>query len=176
MSIDDFQSATGFKYPSLVAVSLDGGLRPIEVARAKVSWVDVPNAVLRIPNEESSKNEENWVVSLQDSTAEFLQQWLPERGLYDKYAGTDRLWLTRHGNPYRSGALKVVMEKLCEIAGIDTEDRSLTWYAIRHSVGTYMTREEGLAAAKAQLRHKRAETTMKYDQVPVKIGVMLSVE
>jgi hypothetical protein len=30
-----------------------------------------------------------------------------------------------------------------------------------------MTREEDLAAAQAQLRHKSPETTMKYDQTPV---------
>lgn len=43
----------------------------------------------------------------------------------------------------------------------------MSWYAIRHSVGTYMTREEDLAAAQAQLRHKSPETTMRYDQTPV---------
>jgi hypothetical protein len=43
----------------------------------------------------------------------------------------------------------------------------MSWYAIRHSTGTYMTREEGLAAAQAQLRHLSPESTMKYDQVPV---------
>jgi integrase len=42
----------------------------------------------------------------------------------------------------------------------------MSWYSIRHSVGTYMTREEDLAAAQAQLRHKSETTTMKYDQTP----------
>jgi integrase len=42
----------------------------------------------------------------------------------------------------------------------------MSWYSIRHSVGTWMTREEDLAAAQAQLRHKRPETTMKYDSAP----------
>ena len=43
----------------------------------------------------------------------------------------------------------------------------MSWYAIRHSVGTYMTREEDLAAARAQLRHRSVQTTMKYDAAPV---------
>jgi integrase len=30
-----------------------------------------------------------------------------------------------------------------------------------------MAREEGLAAAQAQLRHKSEQTTMKYDQAPI---------
>lgn len=58
------------------------------------------------------------------------------------------------------------MERLCEEAGISTANRKVTWYSIRHSVGTYMTREEALAAAQAQLRHKSEMTTMKYDQTP----------
>lgn len=43
----------------------------------------------------------------------------------------------------------------------------MSGYAIRHSVETYMTREEDLAAAQMELRHESPETTMKYDQTPV---------
>ncbi|WP_254830885.1 tyrosine-type recombinase/integrase [Haloglomus salinum] len=161
---DDFDRANGHKLPSLVWTSLDAGLRPIEVARARTSWVDVSNAVLRIPAEDSSKNTDNWRVSVRTETAEFLAAWLDERSLYPKYDDTDQLWLTRHNNPYESHALAYVMDNLCEEAEID---RDLSWYAIRHSVGTYMTREEGLAAAQAQLRHQSPRTTMKYDQTPV---------
>ncbi len=62
----DWDRANGWKIPSLVAVSLDTGLRPIEVRRARTQWIDIGNQVLRIPKEESSKNTENWIVSLQD--------------------------------------------------------------------------------------------------------------
>lgn len=158
----DFEKANGFKYPSIVHVSLDAGLRPVEVGRAKTYWVDVENAVLRIPEKDSSKNEDNWTVSLRQETAEYLGHWLQEREIYDKYDDTDNLWLTRHGNPYGGSSLRVLLDNLCEIAGIE---RGITWYSIRHSVGTYMAREEGLKAAQTQLRHKSVETTMKYDNV-----------
>jgi site-specific recombinase XerD len=82
------------------------------------------------------------------------------------YDGTDTLWLTREGNTYSSPSLNYVLERLCEKAGIPTQGRKMSWYSIRHSVGTYMTREEDLAAAQAQLRHKSETTTMKYDQTP----------
>lgn len=161
---EDFERANGHKIPSLVWASLDAGLRPIEVTRARTDWVDVSNAVLRIPAEQSSKNTEHWRVSLKTETAEYLAAWLEERELYEKYEDTDRLWLTRHNNPYQSHGLSYVMDQLCDDAGID---RDLSWYAIRHSVGTYMTREEGLAAAQVQLRHQSAQTTMKYDNTPL---------
>jgi len=163
----DWDRANGWKIPSMVCVSLDTGLRPIEVGRAVVSWVDTDNGVLRIPKEESSKNRDNWIVGLQEKTATILERWLEERKNYAKYRDTDALWLTREGNPYQSHSLKYVLERLCEIADIDTENRKISWYAIRHSVGTYVTHEEDLGAAKAQLRHKSEQTTMKYDQAPV---------
>lgn len=164
---DDFARANGFKIPSLVWTSLDAGLRPIEVERATTSWVDVENCLLRIPQEESSKNRDNWIVSIQERTARALDEWLDERNLYPRYESTDALWLTREGNPYGSSALKYLLNRLCDIADIPTENRQMSWYAIRHSVGTYMAREEGLAAAQSQLRHRSSHTTMKYDQAPV---------
>ena len=161
---EEFERANGFKYPSLVHTSLDAGLRPIEVGRAKTYWVDLDNAALHIPADESSKNEDNWSVSLRRETAEYLGRWLEERRMYERYDDTDALWLTRHGNPYSSSSLKYLLTELRDIAGIE---RDLSWYAIRHSTGTYMAREEDLAAAQSQLRHQSVETTMKYDNVSI---------
>jgi len=163
----DWDRANGWKIPSLVWVSLDAGLRPIEVERATTEWCDVENRALRIPKEESSKNRDNWIVSLQDRTASILERWLDQRKKSLDYENTDVLWLTREENPYSSGSLRYLLMKLCDIAGISTENRKMSWYTIRHSVGTYMTREEDLAAAQTQLRHKSPKTTMRYDQTPV---------
>ena len=164
---DDWEQANSWKIPSLIATSLDGGLRPIEVERARTRWVDIENEVLRIPKEDSSKNTENWIVGLQSRTVEMLDNWLEQRKTRGQYDDTDALWLTRQGNPYQSATLGRLLRKLCDIADISTENRQMSWYAIRHSTGTYMAREEGLAAAQTQLRHKTPETTMKYDQAPV---------
>lgn len=89
-----------------------------------------------------------------------------EGGSYTKSDGTTGLWLTREGNLYQSSSLNHILRQECDIAGISTENRSLSWYSLRHSVGTYMTREEGLAAAQDQLRHRSEQTTMRYDQAP----------
>lgn len=163
----DWDRANGWKIPSLVGVSLDAALRPIEVERAVVSWVDLENGVLRIPKEESSKNEGHWRVGLSDRTVSTLERWLDQRETLELYDGRDELWLTREANTYGSSTLRRLLHDLCDIAGIEHEDRQMSWYTIRHSTGTYMTREEDLAAAQAQLRHKSPETTMKYDQAPV---------
>ena len=167
VSPGDWDRANGWKVPSLVWTSLDSGLRPIEVERSHVGWIDTDNAVLRIPKEESSKNRDHWIIGLKSRTAEALENWLAEREAYPEYDDTDAIWLTRNENPYNTTSLRYLLHRLCEIADIDTTHRQMSWYTIRHSVGTYMTREEDLAATQAQLRHKSAETTMKYDQVPV---------
>jgi len=164
---DDWKRVNGWKYTSMVWVSLDAGLRPVEVGRATVDWVDLDNELLRIPKQDSSKNRNNWQVGLTSRTADALQHWLDERKNYERYHDTDALWLTREGNPYGSNSLRRILHRLCEKAGIDIENRSMSWYSIRHSVGTGMAKERGLAAAQAQLRHESVQTTMKYDQVPV---------
>lgn len=166
LGVDDWQSYPSWKYTTIVWSSLDAGFRPMEVGRARTTWIDEDNAVLRIPKEESTKNEENWEVSIRDDTHDALLKWLHERDHYPKYDDTDALWLTNHGNPYNDKALGRLIRKLCDKAGIQYENRKMSWYSIRHSVGTYMTREEDLAATKQQLRHKRAQTTMKYDAAP----------
>ena len=163
----DWDRANDWKIPSLVSVSLDAALRPIEVERAVVQWVDLDNGFLRIPIEDSSKNEDNWRVSLNRRTISTLERWLAQRETYDLYDERDELWLTREGSPYGAAALRRILHKLCNIAGIEYADRQMSWYTIRHSTGTYMTREEDLAAAQTQLRHRSAKTTMKYDQTPV---------
>lgn len=156
-----------WKFTSLIWAALDAGLRPVEVRRARTSWVDVDNTILRIPREDSAKNEGNWKVSLMDKTANALERWLKERREQEKYTDTDRLWLTKFGNGYGSNELGRLLQKLCDDANIPHEDRSMSFYAIRHSTGTYMTKQRDLAATKAQLRHKDVKTTMKYDRVPV---------
>jgi len=45
----DWKRANSWKIPSLVGTSLDAALRPIEVKRARTTWVDIDNGVLRIP-------------------------------------------------------------------------------------------------------------------------------
>jgi len=163
----DFERANSWKYPSLFWTALDTGLRPIEVKRANVGWVDVDNNVLRIPVEESSKNEDNWTVSITERTSSALRRWLNERMSYPKYDDREALWLNQQGNRYEGYSLNRLLREICEEAGIDTENRDVSFYSIRHSVGTYMAREEGLAAAQSQLRHKSEQTTMRYDQAPV---------
>lgn len=133
--------------------------------RAKTYWVDRDNHVIRIPIDESSKNEDNWETSVQSRTHNALLHWLDERETIDQYSDTNALWLTSHGNPYASKSLGRLLERLCEKAGIDTENRQLSWYTIRHSVGTLMTKHRDLKATKDQLRHKSPKTTMKYDRV-----------
>lgn len=164
---DDWEWANSRKIPSLVWVSLDTGLRPVEVERSRMSWIDTDNAVLRIPKEDSAKTREHWVVGLSERTAEALGKWCTQRRNYSSYDETEAIWLTRQGTVFDTSSLRYLLHRLCEIAGIETDNRQMSWYAIHHSVGTYMTREEDLAAAQAQLRHRSPETTMKYDQTPV---------
>ena len=163
----DFIDANSFKYTSMIHVALDAGLRPIEIKRSNIQWVDPENAVLRIPREESSKNRENWIVALKEETSQILKRWIDERQTHDKYEGRDALWLTKYGNRYDKDSFRDVFRKIAEKAGLDLENRDLTPYSIRHSTATYVAEEEGLAVAAQQCRHKSKRTTEKYEHSSV---------
>lgn len=162
---ETFERANGWKVPSLVHTALDAGLRPKEVARARVSWVDTANSVLRIPPEDATKSDDAWTTALRSRTSEMLGRWIAERECYRMYEETDSLWLTREANTYGTNSLNQLLDRLCDEAGIDTTHRDLSWYSIRHSVGTHMAEERDLEAARVQLRHQSRTTTMKYDGV-----------
>lgn len=158
----DFKRANSWKWPSLIWTALDAGLRPKEISRAKVSWVDTKEALLRIPPEDAVKNDEYWKIGLQDRTATLLENWIEERESYEKYDDSELLWLTKYENPYGSQALNRRFRKLCDEAGIDRSNRDLSWYSIRHSVGREMVKELGVGAAAAQLRHQSMNSTLRY--------------
>ncbi|WP_436900269.1 tyrosine-type recombinase/integrase [Halovenus halobia] len=163
ITMKDWEKANSFKYTSIMHVALDAGLRPIEIKRANTYWVDTQNGTLRISREESSKNQENWIVALKEETGENLKRWLDERETREKYDGRDALWLTIYGNRYNKDSFRDVFQKITKEANLDLENRGLTPYSISHSTATYVTEEEGLAVAAQQCRHKSKRTTKKYE-------------
>lgn len=163
----DWMRANSFKYPSMMHVTLDAGLRPCEIERANVHWVDTENEVLRIPREESSKNRENWIIALKSETAQLVKQWLDERATRSQYDGRDALWLTKYGNRYNKDSFRTVFRAIAVEAGLDLENRDISPYSIRHSTATYIAEEEGLAVAAQQCRHKSKRTTQKYEHSSV---------
>lgn len=163
LSGDDY----GWRETSLVATSLDAALRPVEVKRASTDWIDLANNALRIPREDSSKNKNNWTAALSTRTVTALRHWTDARAEKPMYDGTDAIWLTREATRYSSRSLARLLRRIFDDAGIPPAGRDVTWYMLRHHVGTYLTQEMDLAAAAEQLRHTSITTTAKYDQSPI---------
>ncbi|SFR50082.1 Phage integrase family protein [Halogeometricum limi] len=160
---EEFKNANSWKTPSLIAVTLDTGLRPIEVGRATVDWVNLESHELNIPKEESTKNTEYWNCTLKNRTVKVLRRWLDERATYDKYQDRDELWLTKKATPYSSKSCNYLLNRLIEAGNVPIpEHKDVTWYSIRHGVATHWANHIGPHHAKEQLRHKSVTTTMKY--------------
>lgn len=160
---EEFKQANTWKYPSMIATTLDTGLRPIEVGRATVGWVNLDDNELTIPKDESSKNEGHWNCAIKQQTANALSRWLDERDSYDKYDGTDALWLTQQAKPYSSSSCNALLERIRESGNVPIpENQDFSWYSIRHGVATMWANKIGPHHAKEQLRHKNVKTTMKY--------------
>lgn len=157
-----FKKASSWKYPSIIAVSSDLGLRPIEVGKMQPSWINLERNLINIPTKGSTKSTESWSCEISSTTRNALENWLQERQSYEKYDGEDELWLTKYGNRYNSENLNRVLNRLMEAADLQGSNRTLSWYSFRHGVASLWTEKEGIAKAAEQVRHSNLKTTRKY--------------
>jgi integrase len=125
-------------------------------------WLRLEKGVIAVPPKKTVKDGESTEIALTERTVNALRRWLEERENYAKYDDTDAVWLNRKKNRYNSDTLNYLLDKLCDEAGITQENRNISWYSIRRSVGTYLISEGSLAEAQTQLRHKNPESTMRY--------------
>lgn len=156
-----------WKYPSLFHVTLDTALRPIEIERAKVGWVNLEANRLEIPKDESTKNDVCWETPFNSRTGVSLEKWMEQRAADPAYDDTELLWLTREGNAFTSGPLGNRLRSLMEEAGIAIAGRDISWYSLRHSLATYLaTITNNIEEIRRQLRHKCIESTLRYIHPP----------
>lgn len=147
------------KIGSLVAVGLDTGITPVEVANFSKHWVQKRRNIIKIPTEKASKGREGGEIPITEDTANLLGKWIKERRYHEEYDDTDRLWLNKHGNPYDSKNLCYLVRELCKSAGIPIEGRKIVWYSLRHNAGNLLEEVGNLPEAGDQLRHKSYNTT-----------------
>lgn len=159
---ETFNAASSWKIPSLIAVTADTGLRPIEVGRAKAEWFDLDRDEMVVPADEATKNKEYWNCTLSSKTSNAVEKWLAERDRYEMYRDEAGMWRTRNGNPYKARSLNRILDKLMKLAGVTERNRKLSWYSFRHGAATKWIETDGLSRAKNQLRHKTIKTTEKY--------------
>ena len=156
-----------WKWPSIILSGLDTALRPIEVERAKMSWLKLSVPRIEVPKEDAAKNSETWEVPITERTARALRQWKRQRSALPKYDDSNRIWLTREGNPYSSGPLGRNLRRIMDEAGIDYSDRDISWYSFRHSLATYLAMTtDDIEEVRQQMRHKRLESTLGYIDPP----------
>jgi len=157
---NDWEKANTWKFSSLVCTAIDAGLRPNEIENATLDWLDLENNVLQIPKADGGTDE--WIVSIREETARALKKWVEERQHYEKYDDTDLLWLTRRQNPYQSNSLNYLLENLCDEAGIESDDRQISWLTLRDSVGKHMADAGDIELVREQLRHESCYTERRY--------------
>lgn len=164
VSPDDWERINhSWEIPSLIRTARSHGWRPALVGRLKVDWYDADSKKIHIPAGEAPKNDDPWTAELCDEEAFFLDKWLEQRELIERYDGHDKIWLNRKGNPYDSGPLNDLLDNLLDEAGIKSRGRKIVWYSFRHSVGTYVFHEYmDLEYVAEQLRQSTLEAASEY--------------
>lgn len=136
------------------------------MGRATVDWLDLVTGCC-VSRRRSRRRTEHLERRPQRLPAYILREWVAEREQYSKYTDSNRVWLTKYGNPYNAEELNRLLRTRCEQANIPVQNKDGIWYSIRHSVSTSIARDNGLATAQAQLRHKSERTTIRCDQTPI---------
>lgn len=160
---DDWERINhSWKIPSLTRTSRGHGWRPDLVGRLKVQWYEPKTQTIHIPAGKAPKNDA-WNVELTDEEALYLENWLEQRELMERYDGREEIWLNRKSNPYDSGPLNDLLRNLMDEADIETRGRKLVWYSFRHSIGTYVYDEyRDLEIVAEQLRQSTTSATIEY--------------
>lgn len=152
-----------WKYPSIISISLDGGLRAALIGRLLISHLHLEKGYIDVPPEISVKNDLSWEIELSSRSVNCLKRWLEQRQNKAKYDESEHVWLNRNGNPYNSANLNTLLDNLVEHAGIEPAGRKLTWHSIRHSTGMYIyDQERDLAIVADMLRHASIESARRY--------------
>ena len=152
-----------WKWPSIIMMGLDTALRPVEVERARMNWLKLSVPEIEIPKDDAAKNSETWEVPITERTARALRHWKRQRSALPKYDDSDKIWLTREGNPYSSGPLGRNLRRIMDEADIEYGDRDISWYSLRHSLATYLAMKgDNIEKVRRQMRHKRLESTLRY--------------
>ncbi|MFC7042199.1 tyrosine-type recombinase/integrase [Halonotius sp. GCM10025705] len=159
-----FNNSSSWKIPSMIAVTCDTGLRPIEIGRATVDWFDTDRGMMVIPADEATKNKEHWHCELSAKSVNAISNWINERKKYEKYRDEEGCWLTKYGNKYQARSLNRILDKLMELAEVSDRNRNLSFYSFRHGSASFWVDKEGLSKAKTQMRHSSLRTTEKYQR------------
>ena len=149
----DFEALrTSWKLPSLIGATLDAAFRPIGINRLRVQWLHLDAGKIIIPAEHAPKSRDSHNITLGQKTILALDKWLAQRKNKTKYDDSDRVWLTRKGNPYTSKTLNYLLNNLLEEAGIESDGRKLVWYSFRKSTAQYVQEETDDRTAASILR------------------------
>lgn len=132
------------------------GLRPGELVKLKVSDVDSPRSILRVP---TPKTGGAWEVPLHPQAAEFVRAYVQ----YERPQQEEPwLLLTPHGKHHSENvqSLNRMVKSIAKRAGIT---KRVTSYALRHAYASIMA-SRGLSLPYLQrlLRHKSFKTSLRY--------------
>jgi len=152
-----------WKIPSLIATEKSAAWRPALINRMNVDWYDADEKKIIVPAEHAVKNDSEWTQYLSNEAAQAVELWLEQRSNNSNYDDTDRIWLTRKGNPYSSQPLNDLLDNLIEEAEINDRGRKLSWSSFRHSLATYTYEEEkDLEIVAEALRQNSTSSAARY--------------
>ena len=145
-------SDAGKKYSLILNVMKDTGIRPIEIERTKLKWLDLNRGTINV---ETAKHGNGRTLKLKDYTLAMLKE----------YIGINNFNLNDNIFPKVKTMRRVFTTLRTRTAGKlkRPEIRKISMYSFRHYFATMLYhRTKDILLVKQQLGHKRIENTLIY--------------
>lgn len=136
------------------------GFRISEVSGIRLSDVDFQSRQVKVMGKGSKER----IVPMHDTALRAIERYLKQgRGVLEKGAPTDRLFLSSRGNPYSPASIRAMFKATLGLAGLD---RSLSPHAMRHSFATdVLSGGADLRSVQEMLGHADLSTTQVYTHI-----------
>jgi len=142
----------GTKYSLILSMLRDGGFRPIEMERMKLSWLDLNRGTV---NAETAKNGNGRTLKLKNHTLAMLKDYLAKHNynLNDTIFPPTKTMRSVYTKIRKRTAKKLKKPELLRVS----------MYSFRHYFATMLYHKtKDILLVKRQLGHKRLETTLIY--------------
>ena len=148
-------SNSGTKYCLILSIYKDTGMRPIEMQRLKLKWINFSNTKNAIINVETAKYGVGRKLQLKETTTAMLKEYL----LKNNFKPNDNIFPST--KTMRSSIIKIRKATAKKLQRPELEKICL--YSFRHYYASTLYRETGrYLLVMKKLGHRRIEQTMTY--------------
>ncbi|MBS3741886.1 MAG: tyrosine recombinase XerC [Candidatus Cloacimonetes bacterium] len=162
LSIPDDDTKFGIRNRAILEVLYSTGVRISELAGLKLEDVSFKEELIKV----FGKRKKTRIVPIGKIALKYLKDYLKIRHIFLKNKKTDRLFLSKNGNPLSADELRYIIDKYLKII---EKSQNYSPHTVRHSFATHLLdRGADLRSVQELLGHTNLSSTEIYTHTSMK--------